>query len=182
MSIDYLDGVAWTDWSREERLFCAVLYEHARKDPREFAKWVIDTAPLPLVSSEDDWDLGYEVCFYRDYLKRKGRSARSEEYPFKRTFDLCLFGERAIVVIEAKVCEPFSTRQNEDFESDKALICKAVGRDDLKVFVVPLAPSGYLANAKPSTLEVFTGSLSWAQAAVQYSDPILERANGMYGG
>ena len=180
MSIDYLDGIGWADWSREERLFCAVLYEHARKDPCAFAGWVIETAPLPALSADGSWDLGYEVCFYRDYLKRKGRSARGEEYPFKRTFDLCLFGERAIVVIEAKVCEPFNPRQNEHFKVDKALIRRAVGRDDLDVFVVPLAASSYFPNARPSTLEAFSGSLSWAQVAARYPDPILERANGMY--
>jgi hypothetical protein len=179
MTIDYLDGVSWADWSREERMFCAVLYEHARKDPAGFASWVIDTAPIELAPA-GDWDLGYEVCFYRDYLKRKDRSARGEDYPFKRTFDLCLFGEQAIVVIEAKVCEGFSTHQNIDFEADKTLIRRALGRDDIAVVVVPLAGSDYLANAKSSTLGVFTGSLSWRQVLAKYPDPILERAEGMY--
>lgn len=55
--------------------------------------------------ADGDWDLGYEVCLYRDVLWQKGGlSAVGLELPPKRTFDLCLFGERALVVIEAKVC------------------------------------------------------------------------------
>jgi hypothetical protein len=47
-------------------------------------------------------------------------------------------------------------------EVDRALIRKAAGRDDLDVFVVPRAASNYFCNAKPTTLEAFTGSVSWA--------------------
>ena len=48
----------WTSWSREERLFCAVLYVHGRRDPTAFARWLIDAAALAM-SPAGDWDLGH---------------------------------------------------------------------------------------------------------------------------
>ena len=122
MPISYLMNKPWTSWSREERLFCAVLYEHGRRDAAAFAHWLIDAAGLDL-SPAGEWDLGYEVCLYRDFLWQKdGPSAANSALPFKRTFDLCLFGERAVVVIEAKVCQRFDSAQNADFERDSERI------------------------------------------------------------
>lgn len=184
MPISYLNNKRWDEISREERLFCAVLYEHARKNPAEFAEWVISTSKLE-ISSQGEWDLGYEVCFYRDYLKNNGESAREKNLPVKRTFDLCLFGEKAIIVIEAKVCEPFDARQNKDFNEDKTFLRETIGRNDLEIVVVPLASSTYFENAAKygweDTLTVFDHKkLTWKDVAEKYPDPILTRADRMY--
>jgi hypothetical protein len=192
MSIDYLDDQPWDAWSREERLFCAVLYEYARRDSADFARWLIDTAPVAAVQGEGDWDLGYEVCFYRDYLKRRNacdssiKTARGAGYPFKRTFDLCLFGERAIIIIEAKVCQGFEADQNEAFRDDIEYVQRAIGRPGFPVFIVPLATTHYLESPRTSIDSLFTGSITWAQTAKyvanRYGDDLrLERADTMYG-
>jgi hypothetical protein len=192
LAIDYLDGQPWDAWSREERLFCAVLYEYARRDSADFARWLIATAPLPQVRPDGQWDLGYEVCFYRDYLKRRNacdpsiKTARADGYHFKRTFDLCLFGEQAIIIIEAKVCQGFEADQNDAFRRDIEDVQRAIRRPGFPVVVVPLATTHYLNSPNTSIDPLFTGRLSWGQAAAYVAgryqkDSRLERADSMYG-
>lgn len=199
--LSWLKGKRWAEVSRDERFFCAVLYEHARKDPAEFARWVIEKTGLDL-ATEGNWDLGYEVCFYRDYLWSIGKSINTfpvddvevKTFPPKRTFDLCLFSEGAIVIIEAKVCEPFDAGQNVDFARDKRLINKLPGLENLAVHIVALATSEYFINAgkhgRKGTLEVFENRhltwshITWAQVAEKYrrddKDALLARADRMY--
>jgi len=136
------------------------------------------------VESSDEWEVGFEVCFYRDYLWQRNRSARAEGFPFKRTFDLCLFSERSIIIVEAKVCEPFDAEQNRDLARDKGLIQRLVDLDQLQVRAVALASSEYFRNAKeygwPDTLTVFDGKFTWEQVARKYPDDILAQADIMY--
>jgi hypothetical protein len=183
MGISYLRDQPWSAWTREERYFCAILFGHAAKEPEAFATWMVEAAGLEL-NPEGVWDLGYEVCFYRDYLWQLGLSARQLGLPAKRTFDLCLFGERDLVVIEAKVCEPYGGAQNEDFARDKARIAGLPGLEGVNVQVVALASSQYFVNAtrfgRPGTLAMFDGRISWQQVAARYDDPLLRRADGMY--
>ena len=183
MPVAYLKNQPWSRWSREERLFCAVLFEYARRDPTEFAHWLVAAASLQ-VESSDVWDVGFEVCFYRDYLWQTNRFARAEGFPIKRTFDLCLFSERSIIIVEAKVCEPFDADQNRDLAKDKELIQRVVDLDGLQVRTVALASSSYFANAKeygwPDTLTVFDGRITWEQVAKKYPDALLAQADIMY--
>ena len=183
MSISYLKGHAWSEWTRDERFFCPILYHQAASDVQAFASWLIDTAELPF-SKEGAWDLGYEVCFYRHYLWQLGESARAQGFPPKRTFDFCLFGERHVVVIEAKVYQPFSPKQNCEFDQDKERLCKLPGLEHVSTAVVALASSRYFENAKlhgwPETLSGFDGQISWAQVAGRYPHPMLRRANSLY--
>ncbi len=181
MPLPYLRIMPWTSWSREERLFCAVLYEHARRAPAEFASWLIDNAGLD-ISTSGDWELGYEVCLYRDYLWHgRGPTAAKGRFPRKRTFDLCLFGESAIIVIEAKVCEGFGSKQNESFKNDSKHIANLDGMQHLQVRLVALASSRYLNRCSKATREAFDRWVTWAQVAQKYSDPLLLQADAMYG-
>ena len=183
MSIQYLKGKPWSCWTRDERYFCSVLYCHARKDPADFAAWLIDRTGLQ-EKTDGAWDLSYEVCLYRDFLWQIGESARSRGLPQKRTFDLCLFGTRTLIVIEAKVCERFESKQTESVAQDKKLIPCLPGFERVKVYVIALATSKYFGNVKkygrPETLNVFDGCLSWAQAAEKYPDARLDQAENMY--
>jgi hypothetical protein len=183
MGIDYLRDQPWSAWTREERYFCAVLFCHARKDPAGFAAWLVSNAGLA-ISPTGEWDLGDEVCFYRDYLWQLGISAKQTGLPGKRTFDLCLFGERDIVVIEAKVCEAYGGAQNDDFARDRARINGIDGLQHVNVQVVALASTEYFANAaqfgRPGTLTMFDGRITWQQLAEHYSDEMLRQADGMY--
>lgn len=179
MAISYLRGRSWAEWSREERLFCAILYEHARREPTAFAEWLVQEARLDVLEA-GDWELGFEVCFYRDYLWHLGRSARQEGFSPKRTFDLCLFSEQAVIVIEAKVCEPFDLRQNKVFRNDARALRAVLEKPALRVELVALASSKYFANGHLDALEVFSGRLTWAAVGARYADPRLARADAMY--
>ena len=183
MSIAYLRGQPWSSWSREERYFCSILFHHAARDPASFAAWLIESAELA-IDPHGEWDLGYEACFYRDYLWQLGKSAKEAGLPAKRTFDLCLFGERNIVVIEAKVCEAFGGAQNDDFAHDRDRINSLPGLGDVNVEIVALASSQYFANAacfgRPGTLTMFDGRITWQQLAGLYGDELLLQADGMY--
>lgn len=185
MGIPYLQGKPWSSWTRDERFFCAVLYGHASKEPTAFAQWLIEKAELSAPAG-GDWDLGFEVCFYRDYLwQQPGNSARKAKLPAKRTFDLCLFGQRDIIIIEAKVCEQFGSLQNSDFKEDKKRFRGIPKLKGVRVHLVALASSRYLVNVKKfgrsKPLAVFDGSVSWAETFERYADPLLAQADGMYG-
>lgn len=185
MVIPYFHNHTWAELTRDERFFCAILYMHASKDPAGFARWVIETSKLD-ISADGVWDVGFEVCFYRDMLWHMNTSAVTCKLPPKRTFDLCLFGERDIVVIEAKVFEPFDAGQNEDFEKDKAFIRQVPGMTKVTPHVIALASSKYFKNSvvygHEGTLKVFEGKhVTWLQAAAQYgNDSLLARADELY--
>ena len=183
MGVPYLEGRNWTNWTREERFFCAVLYGHARRDPSALAVWVIEPANLDL-PPEGEWDLGYEVSFYRDFLWPTEETARQRKYP-KRTFDLCLFGQTSIVVIEAKVFERFAANQNSAFAKDAQLIGGLPGLESLQVRTVALASSKYFKNAgryaRPDALKVFDGVIKWSDLAALYGDDsLMLRADALY--
>jgi len=183
MSIEYLKGMPWSTWTRDERFFCSVLYSYAVSDPKDFAEWVIENAGLQ-ISSNGDWDLGFEVCFYRDYLWHQNKSAKQLKFPFKRTFDLCLFSAKAIIIIEAKVCEGFTTKQNDEFIEDRKKLKLLPGLESIDVQIVALASSKYFDNCRPSTLDldIFKNKkLSWFDVAKKYNnDHLLHQANTMY--
>lgn len=183
MKIPYLKNQPWSRWTRDERYFCSILYSYAGRDPAGFASWLISTSKIDL-DPVGDWDLGYEVCFYRDFLWQLGDSAKHNDLPAKRTFDLCLFGERALIVIEAKVCEAFDATQNRDFKLEKTRIRSLPGLGNIDVRIVALASSTYFANAQvygqPDTLKVFDGCISWSQIAQMYPDEQLDQADRMY--
>ena len=116
-----LGGQPWAALSREERLFCAELFVAARAELPRFVRWLgaqPGMAGCPLDAALD-WEIAYEVCFYRDLLFAAGQSVRQSRFSDKRTFDLCLFSPRDIVIIEAKAQGPFETKQNAEFARDK---------------------------------------------------------------
>lgn len=184
MPIAYLKGRPWSDWTRDERFFCSVLYGHAKRDPQEFARLVNAEANLGLCL-DGTWEAGYEVSFYRDFLwQRDGEKPADLGVSDQRAFDLCLFGERAIVVIEAKVFEPFSPAQNRVFGLDREHIRKLPGMAGIDVKLVALASATYFHNqgkfGREDTLRVFDGRISWGCMAAAYSDDLLAQADRTY--
>jgi hypothetical protein len=132
-----------------------------------------------------EWDVGVEVCFYRDYLWHKGEPVRGSRFSPKRTFDLCLFSQHSIVIIEAKVYQTFESEQNDTFAEDPEKIRLLLGDDSLQVHMIALASSKYFeADAKYGNgegLRPFNGRLSWADVYRLYPDPLLLQANDLYG-
>ena len=116
MGFAYLGGMRWSQISREERLFCAHLYHDIRSThcEKDFVRWLATPETGKKVWTQDsardgllqdqEWEIGYEVCFYRDLIHSlrsspefsKYAGINPDEYPRKRTFDLCLFSPNAL--------------------------------------------------------------------------------------
>lgn len=187
MGLKYLNGKNWSDITREERVFCGELYLHARTDPKAFVEFLQREVNLtPPLDASAAWEIGYEVCFFRDYLHETGKQKKGAGYSLKRTYDLALFSEDEIVIIEAKSHEKFCTEQSSDFAKDRGEIGRLLG-SSIRVRLIALASSKYFANydrfGRSEVLKPFDGRLSWAAAAAQYGDSaVLLRAEGLYGG
>ena len=69
-----LGSQRWLDVTREEREFCAVLFNAIKKEPRKFIEVLNSYASMTKENVEkslkldisDSWDAGFEVAFYRD--------------------------------------------------------------------------------------------------------------------
>jgi hypothetical protein len=185
MGITYFGGKTWGEVSREERYFCAELCFSARENLVDFVTLLATSTKLDL-DPNANWDLGYEVCLYRDIIAR-GLSAshrHDRKFSLKRTFDLCLFSDSHIVVIEAKAYESFTAKQAAHFESDLRDIPALLGRP-VQVSLVALASSRYFAAfdkfGRSSALKPFKGArLTWAQLAIRYNNPAFDLAEGLY--
>jgi len=225
MGIKYLSNRSWDEITREERLFCSHLYHSILSLPdrkKLIAKLNSIESPIDSfenklnLSPEKDWEVGFEVCFYRDLIfgigpslgidpsirkvNDKGKLDLSE----KRTFDLCLFSDDELVIIEAKAYQGLSSDQNNDFENDEVQIealfqylkKKNFTHQIPKVKLIILASSKYF-DSKSFTLDngigknfidananrdYLCGLISWKQISDRIfpCDPIFERADCIY--
>jgi hypothetical protein len=180
--LSYFGGRRWSDITREERLFCAELYQVVKVHPRGFVRLVNAVTSLDL-KEDTYWDVGYEVCFYRDVLDHRGEPKGGSTYSLKRTFDLCMFSEDAIVVIEAKSHQLFTAQQSESFAEDAGAIARLIGAHP-KVFMIALASSRYFqafdAHGGGIALRPFDARLSWSQLEAEYANPLFGRAEAVY--
>lgn len=109
--LQYFGNKNWAEITREERYFCSHLYHSIIGKEKEFVKWLNENlkpeGKLKLDES-NIWEVSFEVCFYRDFLKSQNKSVKTYErkngdfYSQKRTFDLCLFSADEMIIIEAK--------------------------------------------------------------------------------
>ena len=195
MSIKYfnnnnLEDNNWEDITREERFFCSELFSFIKNNEKDFVKFLNKECNSDF-DEMCNWDSGYEVCFYRDFLKSKKRGIKKTEFPQKRTFDLCLFSNECIIIIEAKVQQPFRSRQNKEIEKDKERIndlLKDCGFNKIKVKLISLASSIYYDRCRDKTLEMFDYRISWNKIAKEYKNKykgkeknLFEIANEIYG-
>ncbi len=182
MGLSYFDGKTWGEITREERVFCAELYQVIRAHPRGFVRFLNFATPLTL-NAEVFWDVGYEVCFYRDILDHRGAAKRASGFSLKRTFDLCLFSEDVIVVIEAKAHQLFTAEQGKSFAEDARAIERLIGSHP-NVHLVALASSRYFsafdAHGRGAALESFSARLTWKQLQSEYQLPLFDRAESIY--
>jgi hypothetical protein len=140
MGFEYLNKRNWLEITREERLFCAHLYWKIKGNEQDFINWLNETSKTNYKS--EYWEVGYEVCFYRDLIKafdKKSSIKIDGEYSTKRTFDLCLFGDNDILIFEAKAFQGFDTKQFDSFLEDKKKI-----PDLMKKFHIPASPNIYI--------------------------------------
>lgn len=204
MGWKYLAGKSWAEVTRDERFFCQHLYNLIRNDVPRFVSKLNElcalTMPLPV---DEDWEVGFEVCFYRDHRfmcekEKHGWHGDETRYSPKRTFDLCLFSHDHIVIIEAKAQQGFDQQQMAEFKKDREWVSYAteVVKDThgmghcVDVKVVALASDNYLKKLKWDDFNssaVFSGQpLSWRQLAACYPgedehpDAVLLRADAIY--
>lgn len=184
MGFTYLDGKDWIEVTREERLFCSYLYWDIKGKEHRFIEWLNINSELRL-KSEDTWEVGYEVCFYRDLQKFKGKPLDLTRFSGKRTFDLCLFSESTIIIIEAKVQQMFKESDIQEFQKDRTNIPELTGKD-LNIHIIALASSRYYENyskyGKKNILSEpnFDTLISWKQMGELYRKNIYFEAEKKY--
>ena len=128
------------------------------------------------------WEVAYEVCFYRDLFKSYTVTDKENDFSDQRTFDLWLFFENLIVIIEAKAHGDFDRKQLDDFENNKQDVPKAIKSAmeidaDINVYVLGLASSQYFDKAT----EVFNGHFSWKDIYDSFSSKnVFLRADDLY--
>ncbi|PLX13379.1 MAG: hypothetical protein C0594_01245 [Marinilabiliales bacterium] len=202
----YLDNKSWNDVTRDERYFCCELFHQIKKDVNSFVRWLYNNRKISINESEIDnvWEISFEVCFYRDYVKKIGylnpetgerehRIGRIvdlnipfttykdevktiDEFPRKRTFDLCLFSEDRIIIIEAKSHQGFDKKQLDDFLLDRLLIEKLFGSTP-SVEIIGLCSSKY--NPSKFTRSKFYSIFNWNELIKLYPEieDVLKRAD-----
>lgn len=184
MSWSYLKGKRWAEVTRDERFFCQRLYTLADADPGKFVGALNSLSPGLLLPVDCDWEVGFEVCFFRDLKFFLGEKWESRfHYSPKRTFDLCLFSERNFVVIEAKAQQGFESDldQLDSFNTETTKIAEILG-SEVQVSLLALASTKYLKNSGKALEErLKVKPVSWRAIAAAYSnDPILLRADEAY--
>ena len=165
----FKDNKTWKQITREERLFCAQLYFQIENRTKDFVEWLIrqNNCPLPIELANSKWEAGYEVCMYRDWIKEFGwkgeKSINRTEFASlkKRTFDLCLFSERNIILIEAKAKCGYDRIQLPFIEKDKEVVARLLGKNLNDIFLVSIHSSLY--KPRQSTLNVFDGYIHWLE-------------------
>lgn len=192
MGFTYLEDKNWKEITREERIFCAELYFLVKRNEIKFIEWLNEKAKLNLSPNEieTEWEVGYEVCFYRDYIheikpklqnKLITNKNKNSEYPFKRTFDLCLFSDKNIIIIEAKAQQGFNQKQLDDIKDDKQLLKELLEEKCPKIYMIALYSCKY--SPKQQTLDYFDGKFTWfdlSKKFVQDSKFLFKRANDIY--
>ncbi len=206
MQLTYLDHKSWLEITREERLFCSHLYHDIQGQGRahDFVQWLATSEPNgkawtagvapDVLQRQQEWEIAYEVCLYRDLLYSRGLPVKGSGYPQKRTFDLCLFSKDCVVIIEAKVHEGFKAEQVKSIAQDRIrvpqLLKEGVGVDKVPAIVtVALASSIYMENVKtfgritnPLLDEAFDARVTWKAVSTFLNNPLYEAADKRYHG
>jgi hypothetical protein len=174
------------------------------------------------LSPYTNWEVGFEVCFFRDLIlaheesvgemKKNGRGDFSGkmkkngrgDFSGKRTFDLCLFSDEELVIIEAKAHEGLTSDQCNVIKNDQEKIIKLYkALEGLKgknshpnhIKLVILASSYYFNspsfNSKRGVGKKFINNkdnsylsalISWKQISESIfpADPIFKKADEIY--
>lgn len=173
--LSWLDGKCWWEVSRDERYFCAELYHVIREDSDRLIVYLNDVHEMQL-SAASAWEVVYEACFYRDLWHARGR----QDAPLspKRTFDLALFSNDEILLIEAKAHQEFDLPQLQSFSKDAAEVTRLT--NVARVRLAALASSRYALHQ--SVRAYFDGPvLTWLELATLYDqNPKLMRADALY--
>lgn len=175
----YLNGNLWANVTRDERYYCQHFFNLLR-DRENLKKFIALLNSKSTISLDPDveWEPAYEVCFYRD---RWFLFDEIDLYSPKRTFDLCLFSEKTIVIIEAKAQQGFDSDKSQFnmFEKDKDEVTKLTGA---RTLLVGLASSKHIDKLNGKYSEDFDCLVSWKDLTLELfkDDPVLLRADELY--
>lgn len=178
MGLSYLNGKTWYEVTRDERFFCSQLYSLILNNG--IGKFIsyINEKHRTNFNTNAYWEIGYEVCFYRDLWQLKDKKAQL--FSPKRTFDLCLFSEESIIIIEAKSDQKFEADQLASFDKDKKQILLETSVKS--VFLFGLISSKYQDQIPSEFKVVFNGPImTWEELSAFYNnDTILKRADDIF--
>lgn len=127
MALRWLDYQSWWEVSRSERYFCLRLFNAIEQDVNHFIRYLNDVYDLRL-STDIHWEISYEVSFYRDLSVMRGEAPVGK---IAREFDLALFSDETIIIIEAKSQSKFNDAQTSEWLVDPELIKRATGVDEV---------------------------------------------------
>lgn len=180
MAIPYLGG-KWEQITREERYFCAEFFYEIRKDLLDGKRFLLYLKENGIeINLNEDWEAGFEVCFYRDFLKYHGFSGeKAKRFSLKRTFDIVLFSESTFIIIEAKAFEGFDNNQLPSFDSDRDDVKRAISYTGTppKIYILALTSKHY--SMKPETKAHFDLTLNWGDLERIYKNPIFQTADSL---
>lgn len=192
LTFEYLGNKSWSSITRDERYFCAHLFKEVWGKEASFVKWLNTHAAFQeegtSMGSDGQWEVAVEVCFFRDFFKSSGST--NPDYSLKRTFDLCLFSEETIVIVEAKVQQPLSVNQSSgislDVEQIENCIIELVGSAKVpRIVTLALVSSKYIQNLEKygdstKTLHHFDGWITWDQLSDHFHNEIFTQADTLY--
>lgn len=184
MGFKYLSDNTWSQITREERYFCSHLYHFLIGKEKEFVSWLNETLKTNF-NPDQEWEISFEVCFYRDYYKTFPKTKKPSKDLRKRTFDLILFSESDIIIIEAKVQQPFKERQIKELMYDIGYLNELLSYK-VNVSAILLASKQFFENLKrkhakkDKTFISDFHKISWAQLFEKYKLKFLDDAEKKY--
>jgi len=180
--ISYFQNKTWNEGiSRTESLFCAELF-FLLKEKDNLSRFITN-----FKLKHGNYDVGYEVSFYRDILKIKEFAGKIKgKYSLHRTFDLTLFSENDIYIIEAKAHDGFNNEQLNHFKKDKNDVQKMLeeieeinSKTKVNIHLLGLISSNF--KPKQETRDKFEKIITWKEVYELYGNEIFKRADDIYG-
>jgi len=129
----------WSEVTREERFFTAMLFQAVMKDPGPMTDILRST--FGFSEGVRIVDVGYEVCYFRDaWLVRLIQNRQSSlEH---QTFDLVFWlSDGSMVIVEAKAQQAFDTKQVQKLKDARPILLKE--RCAKEVLLLGLHSSNY---------------------------------------
>ena len=155
---EYLKGKSWADITRDERTFCFDLIDQLKQNNKacDFVK-KLNTEYSLGITQFDYVEGAAEVSFYRDMIFRDELESKSRfkdkasiKNFLKRTFDICFFLPKDIIIIEAKAAEGLTSEQLKDFDYDIEATKTILNNEDIKVHLLYLLSDEYLKSKRKS--------------------------------
>ena len=185
MGFKYLSDKKWAQITREERYFCSHLYHFLIGKEKEFVDWLNETIVTDF-NSDQVWEISFEVCFYRDFYKAFRKKEKPAKDLRKRTFDLVLFSESEIIIIEAKVQQPFKEKQINDLRNDIKNLTELLINDNVRITPLLLGADKFFKNLEAKhgkdvpTFITGIKYISWSCLHQKYHQQFLQYAEEKY--